>query len=103
MRFTNPGWTRSHGRLNLLVLLAFLVSGIALAPAHAHHGTLDRDHACSMCQLAAAPLDLSGSGGYGGALIGLSEGVLLAPAPEPERRAEQPAHSSHPLRGPPSC
>ena len=88
--------------ISLLVLVAFLLSGTVLAPAHAHSGTPDRDHPCRMCQLAAASLDLSGAGGYGGAVIGPAEGTLLATAPDAERRVEQPAHSSHPLRGPPS-
>ena len=94
---------RGRGMLNLAVLMAFLLSGTLIAPAHSHHGTLDRDHPCSMCQLAAAPVDLSGTGGHAGALIGVTAGTLFVPGPEPERCAEQPAHSSHPLRGPPSC
>jgi hypothetical protein len=93
---------RASIALQVLALAAFLFAGTAGIPAHDDHGLLDSDHPCVICHLASAPADLPAFGAATAVIRGPDDTTPAIPPPLFLRRGQEPAHSSHPLRGPPS-
>jgi hypothetical protein len=95
-----------HARLVALLHVAlvglFLLSGSVSANVHSHDHDTDVHYPCVFCHLASAPVVIAAAGSDATALVAATESKRYPGFSEDHGPAEEPAHSSHPLRGPPS-